>query len=1222
MADKNPFDSSAQNGGSTKESELSSENAAADFIQHRKMSSPLHGTVDDKAKSKKVGGLFNYLLSRKKQSSHTTNDQALPYINVEDKKAGNLNDSRRMSSRGSYHKFANAVGSYNIGPYDSDSDDENEPLFDAIENRYTEMNSSYKPDESRQVSTTWATQFSQVGKSAFDSATSWFYGSTIGEPGSRDAQEQNNKNSFGIRWVTPAFSLPTYVSSSLSSTITTMSSFNPFAGDDVTIKTGKGTVESSPNRGTNHFSNPTLLSKLASRSDILWATKTRNPYQGVIGRDVDYLLSRDDDNIFSSYLNPFSWIGDSSYGDGDLILQNGDDFPESTIHGAVRHQEQGDFGISVSEKSSEHANQLSPKLTKKQSLSGRQSQENVRKRNTPSDASVQAVKNLLSLVQRQVVMPMMIESKIRENIKKRSTSSFSSTSSFCDEPDEPGGEILQKQVAEQPVLPLLNSSPKMSSPDQFPEFPDFGPSPKQKKTGCKQERIPVFEKPSFDICSSSVQSPRSSPARNITANNESLPRFDESKEKEIDILCTRQFSTSSNENEGIHRNPNSALHAEMAARLSEGTLRAFRDLALDEATELHSALHFWTIRWERPILGWLEAGPRVWLSDEGYSPYDAGKKVSQIQAVLARRCAAIGEMQQHLWRANWQQGIGQWGMLGGGIGGEWTAVVGGNGGLTPAYRDNSESGDDNGHAPSSPRQRKRHKLEAMRIFNHSSVIGTNISNSRGGQIVIDQNSLVSWSIDALRVIRDQLYRSGSGVEELPFVHHWPREMHHFRPQNINNEGFFSDLPTWATEDVHEMKDVSRAAADEALISSSIYPQTPSRPRIPSSLGGVVGARKSSGHVSIIVSDLPSLTNEVSSLLSSIEVTLEEQRMRRLDRLKPPSRLRRNWWVAAFGLPAASYLMYKLTKRHGWFYLMKILAAKVSDIFRDHVSEPLHSIYQELFSHTGRLDVADRKARISAIESLKKMIRSWLDESFPKMTLEEKIRLSEAMDISLIEQSKEESIKHILELNSVVRMSLIEMQFIKKELFNALVAMDELMGSNEINMRIAAMTPAVIMIIAIRRAFRLLFYAFFQIGKSKEEIYASFRQTILDIERLIVMRDNPPPPPSPLPWGSTKPADTNHTSYCSKGGLQTLSADDLGMLLLHIHECRNILWQSPHRFPPDILRNLSEDLAELAGERGPVSVRQQLQIISRMTRTYPFMKPKYGIPFNMIMPKWN
>ena len=47
--------------------------------------------------------------------------------------------------------------------------------------------------------------------------------------------------------------------------------------------------------------------------------------------------------------------------------------------------------------------------------------------------------------------------------------------------------------------------------------------------------------------------------------------------------------------------------------------------------------------------------------------------------------------------------------------------------------------------------------------------------------------------------------------------------------------------------------------------------------------------------------------------------------------------------------------------------------------------------------------------------------------------------------------------------------------------NALVAMDELMGSNEINMRIAAMTPAVIVLIAIRRVFRFLFYAFFQVS---------------------------------------------------------------------------------------------------------------------------------------------
>lgn len=42
-----------------------------------------------------------------------------------------------------------------------------------------------------------------------------------------------------------------------------------------------------------------------------------------------------------------------------------------------------------------------------------------------------------------------------------------------------------------------------------------------------------------------------------------------------------------------------------------------------------------------------------------------GQKVSQIQAVLARRCATIGELQEHLLRAGWRRkGIAKWGVLG------------------------------------------------------------------------------------------------------------------------------------------------------------------------------------------------------------------------------------------------------------------------------------------------------------------------------------------------------------------------------------------------------------------------------------------------------------------------------------------------------------------------------------------------------------------------------
>jgi hypothetical protein len=106
------------------------------------------------------------------------------------------------------------------------------------------------------------------------------------------------------------------------------------------------------------------------------------------------------------------------------------------------------------------------------------------------------------------------------------------------------------------------------------------------------------------------------------------------------------------------------------------------------------------------------------------------------------------------------------------------------------------------------------------------------------------------------------------------------------------------------------------------------------------------------------------------------------------------------------------------------------------------SPPLHS-GEELFSRKERESISDHEARVEVIESLKKMIRSWLDETFPEMEEWEKSSRAERMDMSLVEQTKEANMKTIYELNSVVRMSFIEMQFIKKEMMNALYAMDEM-----------------------------------------------------------------------------------------------------------------------------------------------------------------------------------
>ena len=86
-------------------------------------------------------------------------------------------------------------------------------------------------------------------------------------------------------------------------------------------------------------------------------------------------------------------------------------------------------------------------------------------------------------------------------------------------------------------------------------------------------------------------------------------------------------------------------------------------------------------------------------------------------------------------------------------------------------------------------------------------------------------------------------------------------------------------------------------------------------------------------------------------------------------------------------------------------------------------------YTELLK--GRDNISDHAARHESIETLKLMIRNWLDEYYPDMPEAVRQEKADSMDISLIERRKEESMKTFYEINSVIRMSFIEMQFIKK-----------------------------------------------------------------------------------------------------------------------------------------------------------------------------------------------
>jgi len=635
--------------------------------------------------------------------------------------------------------------------------------------------------------------------------------------------------------------------------------------------------------------------------------------------------------------------------------------------------------------------------------------------------------------------------------------------------------------------------------------------------------------------------------------------------------------------------------SETASQLAEGSIRALRDLALDEAIELHEALQFWTSRWERPLLSWLEAGPGVWLSPTGYNHQLVGLRVSQIQAVLARRCAAIGELQEHLLRAAWQKGVAQWGVLG--QGGQWAAVAGFDGvmGDEPVTSKAGHVGSrklssdiDRLCRPTPPSPHvglmRAESIQSVAETDQSSLYYGNahvfVRKADGGEIMTDDPALAAWSIDAMRIVRDQLHRAANGLIPLPQVENWTTDA---CPGDLITNGVEKSdhhFPKWASR-----PSVIKEEGDDL----SQYLEEPER---------------------VTISDLPLMALEVSELLNTMEIIMNVQRSRRLEKLKPKSAFRRNWYMTATGAPVAAYVFYKLLKNGYGFQLAKLIKEKFLDFYQEHVSVPLRSIVAELFTRNGRESISDHKARAEAIGACKKMIRAWLDDCYPDMDKAERADRAEKMDMSLIELKKEENMKTFYEINSVVRMSIIEMQFIKKEMMNAMYAMDEMLKSNEINMNLAAVTPAFLIAYGARSVYRFCVYVLFKLGKSREETYASFRQVILDIERLLVMRDDPPAVPPPL--GTAKLADGNATIQAP----QVLSADDLGMLMLHIHECRVILWQDRQRFGAQILRNVAEDLAELAGERGAVSVRQQLQIISRMCRTYPFLKVvSTGVPFD-------
>ena len=862
-------------------------------------------TPSNDATAQKGGGLFDYLISRKKiHHSNIINT----INNTPPSPSSSSSSESARSERMKYHRLANAAGSQYFGSLsiplfhdDSDSDNNNDDhqghdkttnaaaattVLSGADNHSsssfwlakfqtkksqkheTTKNNELKSDNAVEIERS-SSSLSWMNKAwqTVDSATDYWMSSpslkklpTTANSDSSDhgssstsAKQQQSSSS----WWT---AVPTMT---ISNAISSINLPNPFKddkesndGNTTNILDNHSTFNNNNPANNNNNNSNLLLPKIASRFE--WATKRRNPYQAVIGRvDTDYYLLSSSGPVSSllwgwttRWILPTGWLfhHDFTTTTTQRELENGRDdkggSSASVVQGMRRN---GDEGMVVG----------------------------MRRKSLPSEASVMAVKNLLVLVQQQ-----------------QQQQQFDSNEDHHEEGDDQfkDGQSSPQQRRKSSSSPTLTPghspsadisfTPRSPSIQPFPDFPDL--SQDSSSFESSQDHSPMlndlYPSPrmtpvqSFHHQTSSLtlQHPKSVPSPLTLPKSSSSPIIRRHRSSSFQNSTTHSIHPSGNKTTNTSNNGNNnnqAADAEMAARLTEGTLRAYRDLALDEATELHSALHHWTLRWERPFLGWLEAGPTVWFSEKGYSPYVAGKKVSQIQAVLARRCAVIGEIQQHLWRANWQRGVAEWGMLGHGQG-EWAAVMLEHGDMTDVGGATTP-----GPSPQNNQQQQgKKKRISMKIFNHSSFVGGNVRNTRGGQILVDDDALTRWSIDGIKVVRDQLYRAGMAGAQLPYYENWPNEVRHFNGDTVGHSDVEIDHQTWAKQGA------------EANHSDG----TPS---------------------SIAIKDLPGMADEVSSLLQSIELNLDQQRQRRLNKLRPPSNVRRNWYMFALGIPAAAYATY-------------------------------------------------------------------------------------------------------------------------------------------------------------------------------------------------------------------------------------------------------------------------------------------------------------------------
>ncbi|CAM9283830.1 unnamed protein product, partial [Chrysoparadoxa australica] len=250
---------------------------------------------------------------------------------------------------------------------------------------------------------------------------------------------------------------------------------------------------------------------------------------------------------------------------------------------------------------------------------------------------------------------------------------------------------------------------------------------------------------------------------------------------------------------------------------------------------------------------------------------------------------------------------------------------------------------------------------------------------------------------------------------------------------------------------------------------------------------------------------------------------------------PPGRLRRSWWWIAALMPFAGACAFLWSTDYAQQVKRRVLRGGAL-FTREHVQEPYRALINELGGV--REPITDLQAMKDTNESLKRMLRSFVNDTMPDISKEEVDRIADQMDMSAVSRQYEKSIVKAVQgvlTGDLIRMMLIQIQHLKKEIQATMGAIEDLMDENEFNLRVMATAPAILLARVAYVLFRDAYYAVTK-EKSRPKSYAFIRDALHELERFL--------------------------NLLNRSRDRHLDERELGRAAFLLYQIRMILWEKP------------------------------------------------------------